>query len=854
MNFKPCIHKSILLSICFSFLTLANGQETGFEARFLNRSPLETNLSLLDDFEGDGDLDILLTQIDEDADTPYTIVWLENESLKQFPKRTVTGELTFLPADFDMGDMDNDGDTDFVLCTQDVRVGDGELLWMQRQPDNSFIKWTIEAGHDFVQADLADFDGDGNLDIGAVTSFSRNSVHIYLNDGFLNFTKKLVIDSLDFTELPNLISSGDLDRDGDIDIVLGGGFDRGTAIYWNDGSGNFSFSEFFLFPRGEELSGGFSTSYLEVVDLNGDGVLDILTHEGIGVADLEFFDGRQGFTNRMELAEETLSDIILVHDMDGNGLKDMAVHEQFDGLVSIYFQEDTLSFRKDTLDLNTDSKGPAQLAAGDLDGDGDQDLVSPENGNIDEDMAWFENINGQFYWHGLFQQFRNIQQVRLGDIDQDSDLDIVLSVPDLESFETENEVLAYENIDGTHFKAWRITEGLRGPWDLELADIDNDGDLDAFVNAQFGNSLYWLRNGGFIAEWTPNLIDPALNAPEGLKAVDLDQDGDIDVVGCSTNDNKIFWYANDGQGQFSRRVVSPQINEPVDVEVADLDADNDLDIIMVSRDTTNTLAVFMNDGNMQFTQEILYTGSKGFDLEVGDWTNNQLPDILLSLNALEVVPVEKEVILLFSNQGGGNFVHSSLKSDWEGGGALLLNDLDNDSDLDLIYGLDYDLLPSLRILGNQQGILVEDTLWQEPNNLITGIDIGDINQDGRPDLVLADNSGENLILLTNVGFNLVPDSTSEDSVNENPVSILQALEAEGIAVFPNPLTDRLTVKNESQQQVGLSLFAPDGRLVKEHSIDPKGMHSLFISGMSPGMYILRVQVPQKQFFLNLQKH
>ena len=65
------------------------------------------------------------------------------------------------------------------------------------------------------------------------------------------------------------------------------------------------------------------------------------------------------------------------------------------------------------------------MSVGDLDGDNDPDLVFPENGNVDGDISWFENMDGKLYRHYLYHEISGISLTKAADIDRDGDLDIL---------------------------------------------------------------------------------------------------------------------------------------------------------------------------------------------------------------------------------------------------------------------------------------------------------------------------------------------------------------------------------------------------------------------------------------------
>ena len=178
--------------------------------QILNKEQFKSAASLTQDYDEDGDLDIIVTRWN-----PAGIYWLENDSTKQFHAHPIiTENLTFYIADIDAADFDNDGDIDYVVCF--TGVNDGELAWFQRQDDGTYIKWTIATNKDFIMADVADFNGDGWVDIAAVGLVnSDRTCRVYTNQRNLFFNENLygadIMDSID---------ADDIDNDGDVDLII----------------------------------------------------------------------------------------------------------------------------------------------------------------------------------------------------------------------------------------------------------------------------------------------------------------------------------------------------------------------------------------------------------------------------------------------------------------------------------------------------------------------------------------------------------------------------------------------------------------------------------------------------------
>ncbi|HFA50999.1 MAG TPA: T9SS type A sorting domain-containing protein [Bacteroidetes bacterium] len=735
-----------LIAVCAS-MPVVMVYSQPFTQQILNKSPIFTNVAHLQDYDNDGDLDIILLQ-----DDPAAVLWLENEPTLQFPRHYIITENITRTRDLDIADFDNDGDMDYLVCsraTAAVMTG-GELVWHQRQDDGTYIKWTIDTGADFNMAAVADFNNDGWLDIAAV-GFWNNSFSIYINQGNLFFNE---IVQPYITPQATQINADDIDGDGDMDIVFDsamGSNGIGSHIAWNDGAGTFTLGPGLSCWNSSNFDCGNSDGKFEIVDINNDGAKDILTFGGIGLGGLYWLDGANNFQKTLiENFHIDSKGDLLAFDVDGNGLKDIIKQDPgAEGFLSVLYQTDNMVFEKEFLEIywNANTGGNGQMTYGDLDNDGDDDLIFPEHGNIDGDISWFENIDGKLIRHYLSNQAMNARIPKFADVDNDGDDDILVTLAASGFAFKENEVMLYENMGNNTFINWRINDSLDYAADIEPADIDGDGDLDAFVTAKDATDLVWLENNGNNYNWPVHIIDENVNQALGIVSVDIDMDGDNDVVLCSNNDDKLFWYNNNGTGSFSKNVLDSNIDAPREVEAADLDDDGDIDIALASIGLSNTVAIYWNDGSENFSRQIYFTDKSAYDIEIADWNNDLLPDILFSLNTSPTSDPKQEVVSLINN-GSQNFTALPLIVQAEKGTSLKIEDLDNDGDKDLVIGRD-----------NSQRL----TIWlQSPNGLtqafgdeqgafsseVYGIDISDADHDGIMDIVYPDFIKDEIILLS----------------------------------------------------------------------------------------------------------
>ena len=192
------------------------------------------------------------------------------------------GEFIDVTQDLTLGDVDGDGDQDLLIGNEDnnrVMINDGKGFFKDESAQRLKYRNSPEETR---EVDVADIDGDGDLDIlyGNVQAFVQGAVRqnrLLLNDGKGFFT--------DITEshLPKDdnrcfgVAFLDIDGDGDEDIMTGNtngarfGGDTPFSVYLNDGKGKFTDATGTLLP--ENIKGrGFDIDFM---DFNGDGVNDL---------------------------------------------------------------------------------------------------------------------------------------------------------------------------------------------------------------------------------------------------------------------------------------------------------------------------------------------------------------------------------------------------------------------------------------------------------------------------------------------------------------------------------------------------------------------------------------------------
>lgn len=346
-------------------------------------------------------------------------------------------------------------------------------------------------------------------------------------------------------------------------------------------------------------------------------------------------------------------------------------------------------------------------AAADLDGDGDLDLTSAD-AEPHSNLYLLQNQGAGHFRHSFIQKYamEQTQPVRLerhaiGDISGDGLPDVVIVDNlkwDIRWFENPG-VSAISRPWALH----RICESgdLPGSYDVALADVDADGDVDVAASSwRFGNRFDWFENPGQpagTAEWARHEIDGMVGETRTVAVADFNRDGRPDLLGTSRTGNQVMWYSNSGHpasGVWDKTVIDDTTLAPAHGHPVDLDGDGDQDVVMtfgiaagVSNESPDShqVAWYENVGRpgtgAEWRKHSIASGfPQGFEAVAGDLDGDGDPDVV----ATGWGPQGR--IGWFENSGDPTSGWQShvIKDNWPNAVTVILADLDQDGRLDIV--------------------------------------------------------------------------------------------------------------------------------------------------------------------------
>jgi hypothetical protein len=433
------------------------------------------------------------------------------------------------------------------------------------------------------------------------------------------------------------------------------------------------------------------------IDFNADGRPDLVATSMIStnLGGISFWRNEGGvglvFVRRIEIPNARPS-AIRVGDMNADGRPDLVIADSSFPRVYVYRATANETFASPiTLSGPSSINGLTRLDIGDLDNDGDLDIVAPSFAN-NHIIVWRNNGNAAFVSAGTFPTGDSPFSCSIGDFTGDGLADIAVANNFMFASPagSDGTVTLLRNT-GTSFVthatlAMPINTGPFGvmhprPRDLKVIDTDHDGDRDLVVSSQGSQRLDLFLNNGTGAFTLAGAVGAGYylgSAPERFVVADLDNDQREDIAWVDVDAECVSLFRNTGSAFEPHQSYGTSIAGSVSVAAADFDGDALVDLVVANSDA-RTFSILRATGGMFFDAPIRY---RPFEYPsqpiIADFTGDAVNDLFFVTGTQTTTTIG-----VYPGVGDGRLLPLVPTNYNLSGGAIVARDFNHDGRMDV---------------------------------------------------------------------------------------------------------------------------------------------------------------------------
>jgi hypothetical protein len=331
---------------------------------------------------------------------------------------------------------------------------------------------------DSANVSMGDLDGDGDLDL--VLAKGRHTPirdRVLLNDGTGKFTASDLGPVADRTYTAAL---ADLDADGDLDVVTSNDRPDRKLVFLNDGKGTFT-------AVGSWGDGAWSTRNCAIADLNGDGKVDVVAANRPGPSYVCLGEGGGRFASPCIAIPAASATTIVPADFDRDGAVDLAVPARDGGQSEVYYNDGRAGFGR-RVAFGPATTAARAAAAADFDGDGWLDLAVGDEAAASLVVYLNDRKGGLVAGFSVTDRAHVPYAMTAGDLDKDGKHDIVLG------YTTGPHAIFVNDGTGRAFRRATFGDADGSAYGFAIGDVDGDGWPDiALARSGAPNVLFLSR-------------------------------------------------------------------------------------------------------------------------------------------------------------------------------------------------------------------------------------------------------------------------------------------------------------------------------------------------------------------------